>query len=288
VHFNLEIDPRRLIGDNEDDISDIYYGNNDVVGFKEIEEHGTMVAGIIAAEVGNGIGIDGIANNRAIIMPIRAIPGGDEYDKDVALAIRYAIDNGARIINMSFGKRFSAHPDWVRQAIQFAESKDVLVVMSAGNDGVDLDHIEYFPNDIKNDKNEHFANVLTVGSITNQFNENLVSRFSNYGKQQVDVFAPGSEIYSTKPNDRYEFDSGTSMAAPVVTGIAVLLRAYFPTLTAADIKEIIMTSGVEYTGEVISPGSRPIAKKLSDLCASGKIANVYNAIILAEKRVKEN
>lgn len=281
-HLNLEFDPREIVGDNPDDLTDTIYGNNDVVGFKTEEQHGTHVAGIIAASRGNGKGIDGIAQN-VKIMPLRVVPDGDEYDKDVALAIRYAVNNGAKVINMSFGKRYSVHSDWVFEAIKYAESKDVLIVHGAGNDSKNIDKSDNFPNDSKDKSTEFSDNVITVGAVTRFYNEGLIAAYSNYGKLNVDLFAPGSEIYSTVPDNKYQMMNGTSMAAPAVSGVAVLVRSYYPWLTASQVKHIIMDSGTKLYPELFIPGSNNKTKFINVLSVSGKMLNAFNALIMAEE-----
>jgi subtilisin family serine protease len=275
----------RLAGDDPYDITDTNYGNPHVSGSKDDESHGTHVSGIIAASRNNGIGMNGVAHN-VKIMAIRAVPDGDEYDKDVALAIRYAADNGAKVINMSFGKGYSPNAQWVYDAIKYAESKDVLLVSGAGNDESDMDTTDSFPNDSKDKLVEFADNFLTVGAMTRHFDEKLVSSFSNYGKLNVDIFAPGSEIYSTYPKDEYESIQGTSMASPEVAGVAALVRSYYPNLTASQVKHIIMNSGIEFSKEVIKPskrGSDPVKVKFEELSVSGRILNAYNALLMAEK-----
>lgn len=285
-HFNLDLNGRAVVGDNPDDINDRNYGNNDVTGptpDKEDIKHGTHVAGIIAAERNNGMGINGVANN-VVIMPIRAVPDGDEYDKDIALAIRYAVDNGASIINTSFGKYFSTHPEWVREAIQYADKNDVLIVNAAGNEGLDLDQKMVYPNDQTPENPTEFAdNVLTVGALNYKYGSGLIAGFSNYGKKNVDVFAPGTKIWSTTPNNEYEYLQGTSMAAPAVAGLAAVIRSYYPKLSAEQVKDIIMRSGLTTNASVIVGGDPSNTKKFGELSTSGKMANLYNALILADK-----
>lgn len=280
--YNYNVDFNgRVAGDNPYDITDKNYGNNDVIGSKDDESHGTHVSGIIAAKRNNSIGVNGVAHNVAL-MAVRAVPDGDEYDKDVALAIRYAVDNGAKVINMSFGKSYSTNPEWVYNAIKYAAEKDVLLVHAAGNDTADIDTVNNFPRDAKDKINEIASNLISVGSMTRNYNENLVSSFSNYGKNNVDIFAPGSEIYSTYPKNTYKISQGTSMAAPQVAGVAALIRSYYPTLTAPQVKKIIMDSGIIYEGKVTE---RNVDFK--DLSVSGKILNAYNALRLAEKMAKK-
>ncbi len=286
THFNLDLDGRAVVGDDVDDINDTNYGNADVTGpsqDKEDLKHGTHVAGIIAAERNNNLGINGVANN-VEIMVLRAVPDGDEYDKDIALAIRYAVDNGASIINTSFGKYFSTHPEWVREAIQYADENDVLIVNAAGNEALDLDTNEVFPND-QNPKNvqEISDNFLTVGALNFKYGSGLVAGFSNYGKTNVDVFAPGTKIWSTTPNNEYEYLQGTSMAAPAVAGLAAVIRSHYPKLKDHQVKQIIMDSGLSSNAMVIIGGDPSNTKKFTELSTSGKMANLYNALIMADK-----
>ncbi|HET8884957.1 MAG TPA: S8 family peptidase [Salinimicrobium sp.] len=288
-HFNLDLNARKIVGDNPDDLNDRNYGNNDVDGpteDKEDAKHGTHVAGIIAAERNNGIGMNGVANN-AEIMVLRAVPDGDEYDKDIALAIRYAVDNGAKVINTSFGKYFSTHPEWVMDAIRYAEENDVLIVNAAGNEGIDLDGTMVYPNDQTPENPTEIAdNVLTVGASHYDYGSDLVAGFSNYGKLNVDIFAPGTKIWSTTPNNEYEFLQGTSMAAPNVAGIAAVIRSYYPKLSASEVKHIIMDSGLTTNATVDVGTDIPATLKFSELSTSGKMANLYNALILAQERSK--
>ena len=286
THFNMDLNGRAIVGDNPDDINDRDYGNNDVTGptpDKEDIKHGTHVAGIIAAERNNNIGINGVANN-VLIMPVRAVPDGDEYDKDIALAIRYAVDNGASVINTSFGKYFSTHPDWVRDAIRYAGDHDVLIVNAAGNEGLDLDKTEIYPNDQTPDNTQEIAgNFLTVGALNYEYGSGLVAGYSNYGKTNVDVFAPGSKIWSTTPNNEYEYLQGTSMASPAVAGLAAVIRSYYPKLSAEQVKQVIIQSGLSTNATVIIGGNPSNTAKFSELSTSGKMANLYNAMILADK-----
>lgn len=282
-HLNLEFDGRKVVGDKPDDFSDLNYGNNNVVGPDKNEaKHGTHVAGIIAAARNNKTGMDGVAQN-VIIMPVRTIPNGDEYDKDVARAIRYAVDNGARVINASFGKYYSPHSQWVRDAIVYAASKDVLIVKAAGNEAYNLDEVEVYPNDAIGTTPEIADNFLTVGALNYEYGEQLVASFSNYGKYNVDVFAPGTKIWATTPGNTYEFLQGTSMAAPAVSGIAALIRSYFPQLTAPQVKQIIMKSALPCSKTVTVGGDPKVQQPFTTLSQTGSMANLYNALILASK-----
>ncbi len=291
-HYNNQLNSQykidfdgRLAGDNPEDIKDTGYGNAFVIGSKDDEIHGTHVSGIIAAERNNGVGMNGVAHN-VKIMSIRAVPDGDEYDKDVALAIRYAADNGAKVVNMSFGKGYSPNAEWVFDAIKYAAKKDVLLVHAAGNDSSDIDTAENFPNDSKDKITELADNVITVGAMTRFFDDKLVASFSNYGKKNVDVFAPGLEIYSTFPKNEYKSIQGTSMASPEVAGVAALVRSYYPKLTASQVKHIIMNSGIEYHKEVIKPGSKDEKISFDSLSVSGRVLNAYNALLMADKMSK--
>lgn len=284
-HFNLELDGRAVVGDDPYNINDKNYGNNKVSGptaDKKDVEHGTHVAGIIAAQRNNNIGIKGVANN-VEIMALRAVPDGDEYDKDIALAIRYAVDNGAKVINTSFGKYFSPNPEFVTDAIKYAAQNDVLIVNAAGNEGINLDNKMVYPNDQSPSQPQEIANnFLTVGALNYEYGSGLVANFSNYGKSNVDVFAPGTKIWSTTPNNGYEYQQGTSMAAPAVAGVAAMIRSYYPKLTAAQVKQVIMDSGLTTKASVVV-GEEQSSKRFSELSSSGKMVNLYNALILADK-----
>lgn len=277
----------RKTGDDPNDLDDKPgYGNNNPRPSKKTESHGTHVSGIIAAERNNNKGMNGVANN-VLIMAIRSTPNGDEYDKDVALAIRYAADNGAKVINASFGKSFSPHSQWVRDAIIYAGEKDVLFVHAAGNDSENIDVEHNYPNDAFGTGPEVSDNFITVGSLTNKYGSTMVSNFSNFGKVNVDVFAPGSDIYSTMPENEYDMQSGTSMAAPNVAGVAALIRSQYPSLTAAQVKKVLMDSGLPIKAKV-SVGSKRQVKSLSEISTSGRIINAYNALILASQMANSN
>ncbi|GGB77130.1 peptidase S8 [Flavobacterium suaedae] len=287
-HLNLKYNPRAdILGDDEDDFNARGYGNGNVIGpDKDGAKHGTHVAGIIAQLRGNGIGGDGVASEVVEIMPVRAVPDGDEYDKDVALAIRYAVDNGAKVINGSFGKYYATHSDWVYDAIKYAAEKDVLIVCAAGNEGTDLNQpggVERYPNDNMNGGPEISNNFLSVGALAYNLDEGLIASFSNYGKKDVDVFSPGVRIYATTPDNNYEFLQGTSMASPNAAGVAALIRAYFPKLSAAEVKQVIMQSGLSIDMEVAAGGDANDMRAFSDVSITGKVVNAYNAIILADK-----
>lgn len=283
-HYNVNFDGRIVVGDDPYDFNNRNYGNGHPQSTGMDESHGTHVAGIIAAERNNGKGANGVANN-VKIMSVRAVPNGDEYDKDIALGIRYAVDNGAKIINGSFGKAFSPNADWVYEAIKYAASKDVLFVHAAGNDGANLDDPSNpnFPNDQINNGPEIADNVITVGALDPKYGSTLVADYSNYGKINVDVFAPGTDIYSTYPKNTYEYSPGTSMAAPGVAGVAALIRSQYPKLSASQVKKIIMKSGLPIKAKVILGGKAEETASLDKISTSGRIANAYNALIMAKK-----
>lgn len=337
-NLNMDYDPRSIIGDDYKNSKEHSYGNPNVKG--PDAEHGTHVSGIIGAVRENNIGIKGVANN-VRIMGVRTVPNGDERDKDVANAIRYAVDNGAKVINMSFGKSYSWDKSVVDAAVKYAESKDVLLVHAAGNDGENTEINNNFPTRIytADTTDANFMNIperrmppaggmnpgnagpgrdgpsifgsgrmdakpgppkINVDSIRNarpraanwievgasgwKDDEGLVAEFSNYGKSSVDVFAPGEKINSTIPESKYEANDGTSMASPVVAGVAALIRSYYPSLTAVQVKEIIMKSVVKVDHKVKVRGADGNTSKLplTDLSISGGVVNVYNALNLAQ------
>lgn len=280
--YNLEFDPRDLVGDDSENFENRSYGNNridEVDGFGG--SHGTHVAGIVGGKAGETT--IGITEN-VEFMFIRAVPSGDERDKDVASAIRYAADNGAQVINMSFGKEYSPDEDYVRQAVKYAESKGVLMVHAAGNDGKNNDEIGSYP-DGSISKSKKSKNWIEVGASSISYDESLPAGFSNYGKRNVDLFAPGVNIMSAIPGNTYKANSGTSMAAPVVAGVSALLLSYFPDLEASEVKEILMLSSTKVDFEVTKPGSQDKVK-FSELSKTGGIINAYEAVKLADKRVK--
>lgn len=267
-----------IVKDNYDDFNDRFYGNNDVMANTPF--HGTHVSGIIAGVRNNGVGINGIADNVRVMM-IRAVPDGDEHDKDIALAIRYAVDNGAKVINMSFGKGFSPEKTWVDDAVRYAQSKGVLLVHAAGNDGANIDTAWNFPTPVFKSDNKQASNWITVGASGDPKTGGLVASFSNYGKKEVDVFAPGRKIYSTIPGgNTYGSADGTSMASPVVVGVAALILEYFPKLSAEQVKAVIEKSSVKPDIKVKSPGTGDEVE-LSELSKSGGVINAYEAVKLA-------
>jgi subtilisin family serine protease len=280
----LPNDERSLIvRDNYYNFLDAYYGNNDIMG--PTPNHGTHVSGIIAASRNNATGIDGVADAVKIMM-VRVVPDGDEYDKDVALAIRYAVDNGAKVINMSFGKSYSPEKYWVDSAVVYAEQKDVLIVHSAGNENYNLDSTNVFPNPNLTAFKKNAASFITVGASSDTLitASSIAADFSNYGKQNVDLFAPGVKIYSTLPGGNvYGNQDGTSMAAPIVSGVAAILRTYYPSLTAKQVKTILEKTVFTPTATApcLQPGNSSIATPFGTLSKTGGIVNAYNAVVLA-------
>jgi subtilisin family serine protease len=285
-YFNLVLNARaNIIGDNPTDMKDAFYGNGDVKG--PSADHGSMVSGIIGAVRNNGIGINGIAT-AVKIMALRSIPNGDEYDKDVALSIRYAVDNGANIINMSFGKGYSPMESEVYAAIKYAESKGVLMIAASGNEGQDVDVITHYPTPYSKQGNL-VSTWLTVGANSKYFKEKMTASFSNYGAEKVHVFAPGVKVISISPDDNYDMMNGTSFSCPVVTGVAALVWSYYPELSASELREILMQSSVIYKNMKVNlPGSFEDGKvpsvKFGKLSESGGVVNAYYALQMVEKR----
>ena len=273
-NLNVDFDDRSLIGDDPDDFTDTNYGNNDVEGPDAL--HGTHVSGIIGALRGNGLGGDGVAEN-VKIMSLRAVPNGDEFDKDIALAVRYAVDNGAMVINMSFGKAYSPHQKEVYEAFKYADSKGVLLIHAAGNDAKDIDVEPNYPTSMYSFQTEPLDHFVTIGASTKNKGEEMVASFSNYGAKGVDVFAPGFEIYNTIPQSKYRNLQGTSMAAPMVAGAAAMLKSYFPKLSMKEIKEVLYSTSVRY----------PKVDGFAEKSVTGGVINIYNAAKACKKLAKK-
>jgi cell wall-associated protease len=295
-HYNLEMNARTITGDNPADFSDTSYGSSDVEGPDAL--HGTHCSGIICATRGNGLGGDGVADN-VKIMSLRAVPDGDERDKDIALAIRYAVDNGAQICSMSYGKGYSPYKTEVIAAIRYAEENGVLLVHAAGNSGMDIGENANFPSPKYPSMSAEFTNWIEVGastrygkyketkinkkdgSVKKEGSTGLAASFSNYSKEHVDIYAPGLEIYSTVPQSEYYVTQGTSMACPMVAGLAALLKSYFPDLTMFQIREIIMKTVTDVSDvDTRIPGGKEVVK-FGNLSEAGGIANVYAAVEMA-------
>lgn len=284
-YLNTEYDARAIISDDLNNLDDRFYGNNDVKG--PSAEHGTMVAGIIAANRNNSIGIDGVASD-VRIMTLRTTPSGDERDKDVALAIMYAVDNGAHIINMSFGKPFSPQKEFVDKAVKYAEQKGVLLIHSAGNSGENIDEIKSYPTDMYLDGTEA-TNWLSVGASNLTIDKEFPAIFSNYGAKNVDVFAPGVDIISLDSSNMYNMHSGTSFSAPVVSGVAALILSYYPELTPQQLIELLMESSYKITKPKMFlvpdlKSEKRTKASFTQLSKSGGVVNAYSALVLAKEK----
>jgi cell wall-associated protease len=283
-HYNTDFNPRNIVGDNPEAWNDMSYGNNDVIGSSP--EHGTFVSGIIAANRHNNLGIKGIADS-VKIMVVRAIPDGDERDKDVANAIIYAVNNGAQILNLSFGKDFSPQKNFVDDALRYAASKDVLIIHAAGNDSENTDTLERFPNNNDKDGHKIMENWMNIGASFQKKNKTLPGDFSNYGYKTVDFFAPGVSIYSSQPGNKYGVMDGTSFSAPMTAGAAALIKSVYPSLHAAQIKEILLKSTRKYPRLKVYMPNQASKKKekvrFGKLSVTGGVLNVYDALLLAEK-----
>ena len=289
-HFNVNFNARSVIGDDPEDPNDSIYGNNDVIA--STPDHGTFVSGIIAGNRYNGIGMKGIADN-VRIMVIRAVPDGDERDKDVANAIKYAVNNGAKIINMSFGKDFSPQKEMVDQALKYAADNDVLIVHAAGNEGENTDNKPRYPSVWNGDNQKISDSWMNVGATSKVMDDSFVGDFSNYGRNTVELFAPGVDIYSLEPENAYDVLDGTSFASPMVAGTAALIKSYYPEFTALQIKDIILSSvSLEYKRQkVLLPFKDEVQKpkkakvKFGKLSSTGGLLNAYNALQLCEQKI---
>lgn len=275
--YNVDFDPTNGRKSN----AKTGYGNNEVEGPDAF--HGSHVAGIIGAVRNNSLGMNGVAGDVVQLMSVRMVPDGDERDMDVANAIRYAVDNGAKVLNMSFGKAFSPEKEMVYEAIKYADSKGVLMFHAAGNDNKDLDYNTNYPSNYKdNEMLPMVKNWVTVGAST-RYNDNLKASFSNFGTVKVDIFAPGTEIYSTIPDQGYRYAQGTSMASPVAAGAAALVWAYFPQMTAEQVKEVLFET-VNVSDAMVQVGSEGDSRKFSELSTTGGVIDVNKAVRLAYER----
>ncbi|MCK8481920.1 S8 family serine peptidase [Psychroserpens algicola] len=278
--LNLSYFPRTLVGDDPNNLNDTVYGNNKTYDHLDTFTHGTRVVGMITNSSESSSD-----KNLIKILPVSILPnGGSTHDKDIALGIKYAVNQGAKVINMSFGKAFSLHSEWLKYAFLYAEKHNVLIVSASGNDAVNIDiNSHIYPNDSYHETNEFCDNFLYVGASSHHLNSKL-STFSNYGKINVDIFSPGDSVYTTYPRNNYSFDSGTSLASAVASKVAALLFAYYPDLTASQVKHIIMDSGVEfpYRIKILSENEKEIDTPFYELSKSGKIINAYNAFIMAD------
>ncbi|MEX0884616.1 MAG: S8 family peptidase [Cyclobacteriaceae bacterium] len=280
--YNLDFDPREIVGDDPENYKERYYGNNDPTG--PDPTHGTHVSGIIAANRKNDLGMDGIAEH-VLIMPIRAVPNGDERDKDIANAIRYASDNGAHIINMSFGKSYSPGKKYVDKAVKYAERKGVILIHAAGNDSKEINPKNSFPNKWFERRGKSDA-WLEVGASSGLADENLPAYFTNFSDQSVDLFAPGVDIYSTVPGSEYDSQSGTSMAAPTVSGVAALIMAFYPDLKPKEVTEILQQSVHKQNKNRVKLPGQDKTVQFGYLSITGGVVNAYQALQLAESMTK--
>lgn len=280
--YSEEFNPREVVGDNYMNSKEKYYGNNDVTGPDAV--HGTHVAGIVGAVRNNDLGSKGVADN-VRLMAVRAVPDGDERDKDVANAIMYAVDNGAKIINMSFGKAYAFDKKIVDKAVKYAEKKGVLLVHAAGNSSLNTDIESNYPNKFfKDKKTKKYSNWIEVGALSWKGGVDAPAVFSNYGKDNVDVFAPGVDIYATVPGSKYEALSGTSMASPVTAGVAALVWSYYPQLSMKEVRKCIVESTVKIHDYVNLPGGGGENQvEFKDLCNTSGVVNAYKALQMAEK-----
>jgi subtilisin family serine protease len=283
--YNVDFNPRDIVGDNYMKSSEKYYGNNDVTG--PDAQHGTHVAGIVGAVRNNDLGSKGVADN-VRLMSIRAVPDGDERDKDVANAIYYAVNNGAKVVNMSFGKGYAFDKKRVDKAVRYAEKKGVLLIHAAGNSALNTDIEANYPNRYKNDdESKGFSNWIEVGALSWRSGADAPAPFSNYGKKNVDLFAPGVDIYATVPGSEYEALSGTSMAAPVTAGVAALVWSYYPELTVKELKKILLESTIKKKDYVNLPGSGGEKQvEFGNLSSTSGVVNAYAALKMAEEMTK--
>ncbi|PJJ83432.1 S8 family serine peptidase [Mucilaginibacter auburnensis] len=282
--LNNDVNPdlnsrKNIVGDDADVWDTKPYGSG-LLKFPDAS-HGTGVAGLMGAQRGNGYGIDGVADNVRIIA-IKAVPNGDEYDKDIAKAIRYAVDNGAKVVNMSFGKKLSPHKKWVDEAFKYAASKDVLLVQASGNDNQNVDVKPQYPNDTFEDGTvTDMPNVICVGASGAKNDATLAASFSNYGKKNVDVFAPGAKVTSINMDAEFNTADGTSFASPIVAGIAALILEYYPNLSAKQLKQAILQSATPLTGTMVNKPGTEEKVDFTTLSKTGGIANAYRALQIA-------
>ena len=280
---------RSLIGDDPNNFDDRFYGTPSISIPSSDMPHATMIAGIIAAKPSGKNGVKGISDNVQIMELSTGVPGGGTENKELVNAIYYAVNNGATIINISLRPAgIEVHVKELRVAFDYADKHNVLIVNAAGNDGLNLDHEKYIMGQ-GSDGKEHDT-FIRVGATTELMNDQLAWESSDFGKNTVDIFAPGKNIYSTFPGNAYNSLSGTSFAAPMVAGVAALLKSYFPKLTSKQVKEILMKSSFRPGILVTPPLGSGIENKIpfSKMSKSGGIVNAYNAVKLADEMMKKS
>lgn len=276
-----------IIGDNYLDINYNKYGNN--VLLTADAAIGTMEAGIIVAKRENGLGGNGIMD-QAEIMTLRVAANGEPYLKDIALAIRYAVDHQADIIMLPVQN--TLYPEdqkkWISEALEYAESKGVFCITPAWEGAQDLAVETYYPNRWMTGKKE-LTNLMVVCSSDKNGNPSMNS---NYGAKEVDLYAPGMEIYSTYTGDTYQSGTGLGLAAATTVGVAALIKAYYPHLTGTQIRNILLETVTSRKDAEVEKGIIVDGKPtqdlflFGDLCLSGGIINAYQAVVAADKIAK--
>lgn len=276
---------KEIVGDNYLDLNDYKYGNNVLLTSDAFA--GTMLGGIIAANRENDWGMNGIMD-KAELMTLRVKANeGEPYLKDVVLAIRYAVDNHADIIMLP--QQATLYPDnqkkWVDEALKYAESKGVLVVVPTREYSVDMAKMEFYPNRWMTGEKE-LTNLMIVASSDKNGNPSMSS---NYGAKEVDLFAPGTDVYSSYTGDTYQKASGAGLAAAATVGVAALIKAYYPELSGSQIRNLLIKSVTSRADAEVEKGIRVkdrVTQDLflfGDLCLSKGILNAYNAVIAADK-----
>lgn len=274
-----------IVGDDYLNINDNKYGNN--VLLTSDAGLGTMQGGIIGGKRGNGLGNDGIMDEAEIMALRVTASGGEPYIKDMVLAIRYAADHGVDIIVLP--QQNTLYPDgqkeWMIEALRYAESKGILVIVPAWELSQDLAKQTFYPNRRMTGDKE-LTNLMVISSSDKEGNPSLNA---NYGAKELDLFAPGINIYSAYTGDTYQIGSGVGLASASVAGVAALIKAYYPHLTGSQIRDILLESVTSRKGVEVEKGIEVDGKQtqdlflFDDLCLSGGILNAYQAIMAADK-----
>jgi subtilisin family serine protease len=280
---------RELIGDDPNDLNDKGYGNNNLLANNALRN--TMIAGIIGAGGGQSE-IRGITNNVQIMTLRIEADFGEPYMKDMALAIRYAVEQGADIIQLGATNRlFPRHQShWVEEALRYAEQRNVLVVIPVRDLSSNLDDFPFYPN--RNLSTGTLSNIITVAASDSLGNPFL---WANFSETELDIFAPGVEIKSAMPGNRYAIDSGSAYAAAMVTGVAAFIKNYFPQITPAQMRQLLIDTVTDRSDAEVEKQYRATAGSMrgriatdlflfSDLCVSGGILNAERAIKEAGRR----